>query len=235
MTESPSANGALTHPGPGLPRELPWHGRLLAALIYALIRAVALTIRFRYVDRSGLIAVPDPPRVIFSTWHNRLALALIVYKFYVQKHGPGRRMATIVSASRDGALVTGVLRRFGVEPARGSTSRRGTQALRELTTWAERGYDLSITPDGPRGPRYHVQEGAIALARLTGLPIVFMTYHLDWKITLKSWDRFQVPIPFARCRVTLGAPLRVGRDAGEGEREELRARLEREMITATED
>ena len=67
-------------------------------------------------------------------------------------------------------------------PVRGSSSRRGPQALLELTSWAERGYDLAITPDGPRGPRYVVQEGAIGLAQVTGLPIIPASYHLRWKI-----------------------------------------------------
>jgi len=73
----------------------------------------------------------------------------------------------MVSASRDGGLLAAVLERFKVQPVRGSSSRRGRQALLELTTWAERRYDLAITPDGPRGPRYVVQDGIISLARLT--------------------------------------------------------------------
>ena len=78
----------------------------------------------------------------------------------------------MVSASRDGGILAGILEQFGVKPVRGSSSRRGPQALLEMTTWAERGYDLAITPDGPRGPRYKVQEGVISAAQLTGLPIV---------------------------------------------------------------
>ena len=68
-------------------------------------------------------------------------------------------MAALVSASKDGAFLTAILEQLKVQPVRGSSSRRGAQALLELTTWAERGYDLAITPDGPRGPRYVVQEG----------------------------------------------------------------------------
>ena len=81
-------------------------------------------------------------------------------------------MAAMVSASKDGGFLASILECFGVQPVRGSSSRRGPQALLELTGWAERGYDLAITPDGPRGPRYVVQEGIIALAQVTGLPIV---------------------------------------------------------------
>ena len=107
----------------------------------------------------------------------------------------------IVSASRDGAFLTGILEYFKVQPVRGSSSRRGPQALLELTTWAERGYDLAITPDGPRGPRYVVQDGVISLAQLTGLPIVPVSYYVNWKIRVKSWDRFQIPLPFSLCEM----------------------------------
>ena len=81
-------------------------------------------------------------------------------------------MAALVSASKDGGFLSGILELFGVQPVRGSSSRRGPQALLELTTWAERGHDLTITPDGPRGPCYQVQDGVMSLAQLTGLPIV---------------------------------------------------------------
>src|SRR4029434_7620044 len=123
-------------------------------------------------DPSGLLPAPQTAPVIFCIWDNRLALALIAYRKYAQRHQPPRKMAAIVSASKDGSIVARVLEHFGVQPVRGSSSRRGPQALLELTTWAERGYDLAITPDGPRGPRYVVQDGVMALAQLTGRPII---------------------------------------------------------------
>ena len=141
----------------------------------------------------------------------------------------------MVSASRDGGLLARVLEYFGVEPVRGSSSRRGPQALRELVSWSERGYDLAITPDGPRGPCYEVQEGVISAAQLTRLPIVPVSYQLNWKIRPKSWDRFQVPLPFARCRVRIGEVLRVPRDASEAGREILRRQLEQTLRGITHD
>ena len=144
-------------------------------------------------------------------------------------------MAAMVSASRDGGLLARILELFGVEPVRGSSSRRGPQALRELIAWGERGYDLAITPDGPRGPRYHVQEGVISTAQLTGLIIVPVAYHLNWKYRLKSWDGFQVPLPFACCDITVGRVMRVPREATSLERESLRQQLENELRSITRD
>ena len=144
-------------------------------------------------------------------------------------------MAAMVSASRDGGLLARILELFGVQPVRGSSSRRGPQALREMVSWCARGYDLAITPDGPRGPCYEVQEGVISAAQLTGLPIVPVSYHLNWKIRPNSWDRFQVPLPFACCRVRIGEILRVPRAASEASREMLRRQLEQILRGITHD
>lgn len=218
-----------------VPHKAKWHQRLAAALVYGLIRGVAATIRFELDDRADQFQAARTGKVIFATWHNRLALSLIIYRRYIVRVAPERRMAAMVSASRDGGLLARVLEHFGVEPVRGSSSRRGPQALREMISWAESGYDLAITPDGPRGPCYQVQDGVISTAQLTGLPIVPASYHLNWKFRPKSWDRFQVPMPFARCRIRVGEMMRVSREATEAERETLRQRLEESMKAITED
>ena len=144
-------------------------------------------------------------------------------------------MAALVSASKDGALLARILEWFRIQPVRGSSSRRGAQALRELTTWAERGHDLTITPDGPRGPCYQVQDGITSLAQLTGLPIVPVALNLNWKISIKSWDRFQIPLPFARCEVCVGRTFHVPADASDAAREKLRGQLEAELRAITRD
>ena len=130
-----------------------------------------------------------------------------------EKHNHTPGLAAMVSASKDGGFLAGILECFNVQPVRGSSSRRGPQALLELTTWAERGYDLAITPDGPRGPCYVVQEGVMSLAQVTGLPIVPVSYHVNWKIRVNSWDRFQIPLPFSRCEMIYAKPIFVPREA----------------------
>lgn len=180
---------------------------------------------------TGKLARP----VVFCMWHNRLALAMWLYRLRPRKNQPQRRLAALVSASKDGAFLAAVLEQYGVQPVRGSSSRRGSQALLELTSWAEQGYDIAITPDGPRGPRYVVQEGVIAMAHLTGLPIVPVNCWLKRKWTVKSWDAFQIPKPFAHCEVSFGEVLRVPREASDAERETLRAQLETRMRALTID
>ncbi len=218
-----------------IPQKATWRRQFVAVLIYLSLRLLGATIRFRLDDRPHFFNGEPPEKIIFALWHNRLALAPVLYRRFILKHAPKRRIAGMVSASRDGGLLAEILERFSIEPVRGSSSRRGPQALFEMTTRAERGYDLAITPDGPRGPRYEIQEGVIATAQLTGLPIVPMSYHLNWKIQLKSWDKFQAPLPFARCEITVGRIFRVPREATDDEREELRKQLEAELRAITRD
>jgi lysophospholipid acyltransferase (LPLAT)-like uncharacterized protein len=218
-----------------IPNSPRWYQRLAAFVIWFSISAVARTIRFRIHDPHGFLQRRDTGPMIFCFWHNRLALCVKLYfKFRLQQHAsPG--VAGLVSASKDGALLAAIFERFGVQPVRGSSSRRGAQALRELATWAGQGYDLAITPDGPRGPRYVLAEGATGLAQITGHPVLPVSYHLKWKISLNSWDAFQIPLPFSLCEVSLGKTFQVPQEMGDAEREELRKQLESELRAITRD
>ena len=216
-----------------VPHSIKWHQRLAAFLISIFGRAVTATLRCRWHDRSGLCDSPPFGPAIYCIWHNRLALSMKTWS-YVKPRSRSAGLAALVSASKDGGLLAGILECFGVQPVRGSTSRRGPQALLELTTWAERGYNLSITPDGPRGPCYVVQEGVMSLAQVTGLPIVPFSFRARWKIRLKSWDRFQIPLPFSHCDMILEKPIRVPREASDAEREALRQKLETVLKSISE-
>ena len=227
--QKPKSGGAV------VPHRAEWHQRLAAWLIFASIRCVAATIRFELKDDAGFFSDVPREKLIFAIWHNRLALALLLYRRYVWVRARERRMAAMVSASRDGGMLARILELFNVEPVRGSSSRRGPRALRELITWGEQGYDLAITPDGPRGPCYTVQEGVVSTAQFTGLVLVPVSYRLNWKFRLRSWDRFQVPLPFARCEVTVGRVLRVPREATDAERESFRQQLQAELRSITHD
>ncbi len=141
----------------------------------------------------------------------------------------------MVSASKDGGFLAGNSGTFQRAAGARFISRRGPQALLELTTWAERGYDLAITPDGPRGPCYVVQDGVMSLAQLTGLPIVPVSILRELENRLKSWDRFQIPLPFSLCEMNSAKPIFVPREATDAEREKLRKQLEAELRAITRD
>jgi lysophospholipid acyltransferase (LPLAT)-like uncharacterized protein len=177
---------------------------LLAWSIFQLIRVINLTLRWRLHDPHDVLGRTAGRPVIFCAWHNRLALALPAWRRYFLAQSPDRRIAAIASASRDGSLVAEILRLFGAQPVRGSSSRRGLHAMIELVEYAKNGFDLAITPDGPRGPLYSVQPGVVSLAQMTQMPIALLSYSLSRKISIKSWDRFQIPLPFTRCDLSLG-------------------------------
>lgn len=218
-----------------VPHVTRWHQHLAARIIYAFIRIISVTLRYKWTDRSGFFAGGPAGPAVYCVWHNRLSLCMAIYFGYIKKHNQTPGLAVMVSASRDGGFLAGILECFGVQPVRGSTSRRGHQALRELTTWAKRGYDLAITPDGPRGPRCIVQDGIIALAQVTELAIVPVSYILEWKIRLKSWDKFQIPLPFSRCEMIFEKPIRVPRHSSESDREKFRVQLEEALNSITKE
>jgi lysophospholipid acyltransferase (LPLAT)-like uncharacterized protein len=232
-TNLPSRNPRRS--GVVVPNKPTFGQRIAAILVWAITNSIAATVRFSVRDPHGVLQRKDFGPAIYCAWHNRLALSIKAYFRYSRPRFPAAGVAALVSASKDGALLSDIFRRFGVQPVRGSSSRRGAQALLELSTWAERGYDIAITPDGPRGPRYQVAGGAMALAHITGLPIVPSSYYLSWKIQVKSWDQFQIPLPFSRCEVTVGRVLYVPKDSTEAEREVLRQQLETELRSITHD
>jgi hypothetical protein len=220
--------------GPVIPSQPKWHGRLAAHAAFWIARILAGTLRWSWDDRAGVVAPTHNQPVIFATWHNRILLSPFIYR-HLTRGKANRRLATLISASRDGGLIACVMELFGLIPARGSSSRRGAAALLDLVRHTRSGCDIAITPDGPRGPRYQAQEGIIVLAQVTGLPIVPVAYRLSWKKVLRSWDGFQIPLPFSRCEVTFGAPLEVPRELTPDQVAALRAELESRLRSITQD
>jgi hypothetical protein len=150
----------------------------------------------------------------------------VLKKFFPQRPGAG-----LISASRDGDLIADVTRRFGFDVVRGSSSRMGAAALRELSEVLEAGRDILITPDGPRGPVYELGPGIIFLAQTTGAPVVpvNMEYSSCWRV--KSWDRFIIPKPFSKVRVIIGQPQQIRSTSTDQEFENERVRLENVMMS----
>ena len=212
-----------------------WYQRLGALLIYLAGRAYTMTLRIRWDEHSASSPQEINGPAIYSLWHNRLILCMEALHQQRRRRDLGKGFAALISASKDGAFLAAILERFGLQPVRGSSSRRGPQALLELTSWAECGFSLAITPDGPRGPRYIVQEGVMSLAQLTGLPIVPFSFYAHRKIKLNSWDGFQIPLPFSRCDLSLGKPIQVPRDATDAQREEMRKSLEEALKAISRD
>lgn len=199
---------------------------MISWIAYWLLLFLGRTQLWRVRDPNGVAAFPASRQFIFVFWHNRLALMPYFYSRRIR----GRKAAAMISASRDGEFATEILKRFGIVPVRGSSSKGGSAALRGLAEKVAEGCDAVITPDGPRGPRYVAQAGAVMLARLTGAPIVPVSYRLSWKIRVKSWDGFMIPLPLGRCELCVGEPIVVATDANEAALEAARREMERQLL-----
>ncbi|HWD19853.1 MAG TPA: lysophospholipid acyltransferase family protein [Verrucomicrobiae bacterium] len=215
------------------PTPLAWQKRAAAWLVIGLLRLTIGTWRRVWIDSAAYPETRGP--VIFCVWHNRLPLALGAYDHTVRARWPSAGIGAMISASRDGSFLSAVAESFGITPIRGSSSRRGPQALLEAKTLMEKNYSIVITPDGPRGPKYQIHDGIILLAQLTGRPIIPTSNYVSAKIQLRSWDRFQIPLPFARCELRYAAPLWIPRDLTDSQREELRLQLQNAMLQITRD
>ena len=198
--------------------------RLGAAAGAGLLRALFATLRIvlRYpANCAG--AAPRTP-VIFAFWHNRiLAITAAFLRFYPKKRGG---VLVLTSASKDGMWLGELASRLGMGSVRGSSSRRGATAMRELLEAVGRGHDIAITPDGPRGPRYELGPGMVYLAQRAEIPIipVHARFGAHWR--LRTWDGFCLPKPFSKLEVTVDAPEKIPADSGEDAFEVERRRIE---------
>lgn len=206
-------------------------GRSLVAIGFRLYQLLIKTLRFEVDDRGDFRNSPGDERCIACLWHNRLLLIpFVIWHFTPVRRGG----AALISASRDGALIAKVVERFTFRPVRGSSSRRGSGALRELADIIAAGRDPLITPDGPRGPAYEIGPGIIFLAQKTGAAVrpMNMEYSKCWR--LPSWDKFIVPRPFSKIRVIFGKPHQVALTTTEEEFERERQRLKDAMMALVE-
>jgi lysophospholipid acyltransferase (LPLAT)-like uncharacterized protein len=181
--------------------------RAIPALAYPLIAALGSTLRWRADGIEHLDAVAQSGRQpIMAFWHGRILPAAVYFR--------RRGIVVITSENFDGEWIAGIIERFGYGTARGSTSRGGRRALRQLTRDMAAGRPAAFTVDGPRGPARVAQAGAVWLAKATGNPVVPFHIETDRHWTLDSWDRTQIPKPFAASAIAIGAPLYVAADTG---------------------
>jgi lipid-A-disaccharide synthase len=197
----------------------------------ALVRLTGLTWRVNVVGAEHVEGCWREGRpVIYIVWHGRILLVPWLNQRLRRTRG-ARAPVVLASRSRDGELVARYVKHFGLSVVRGSSSRGGGTALRALVAAIRAGDDVAIVPDGPRGPRERLQPGVVALAALTGAPVVPLAVGARPARRLGSWDRFLVPLPFARCVLAFGAPVPVDRDA---DREHAAKALGRALADVTE-
>lgn len=168
----------------------------------------------------------DGKPFILAFWHGRLMMMPYCWR-------RTDLVKMLISSHRDGRLISSTVGHFGIESVVGSSSKGGAQAMRNLLRLLRDGGIVGITPDGPRGPRMRVGEGTIAIARLSGAPIVPATFAASRRRVLGSWDRFVLALPFTRGTFLWGEPIHVPRDADAAISERCRLALERAMNELT--
>lgn len=208
-----------------------WKKRLLDCKLFSwlgacLIRFLGLTIRKEWIGREKVHDLwSRGESVIYVFWHGRLLMMPLICQ--------GRKAGVMISQHGDGELITRIISYFGYYSVRGSSSRDGMAALRGLAREMKSGSDAGIAPDGPRGPRYQAQSGAILLARLTGCPLVPVTFGASRGKFLSTWDRFFIPYPCARGVFIFDDPIRVAGKEGRPALEETRQLLEERLNRIT--
>lgn len=207
--------------------------RISGYLAAVFMKLWSLTLRYEVNGKKGLSQPEigsDP--VIYALWHNRIFTMPPIWR---QTGGKGRKSVVLTSASKDGTTLATAMEAFGLGAIRGSSSRRAVSALIGMKKALRDGFDVCVTPDGPRGPRHTVQPGVIKIAQATDTRIIpiHIRYSSAWR--LKTWDRFVIPKPFGLVRVTFDEPHRIPKDLTKEEFENARAALERCLVSGSDD
>jgi lysophospholipid acyltransferase (LPLAT)-like uncharacterized protein len=197
---------------------------MLSSLAWVVVSLWSRSFKIRIMNRNLPNRLAAEKRnVIYAFWHSNLFLLPYVYR--------NSKIVIMVSESRDGEVVTGMLRHFGLEVVRGSSKRKGTRGLIGLVRSLQKGRSVAIAVDGPRGPRHEVKEGVIFLAGKSGVPIIPVATGARryWKLE-KTWDKFVVPAPFTEGVIQFGEPIIVNGTSAEeieSKRGELKSALQK--------
>jgi lysophospholipid acyltransferase (LPLAT)-like uncharacterized protein len=213
----------------GLHTELSWEWRAAVAFVAFLLRAHAWTLRYRIDDAAGFLGPNGDKAAVLLLWHNRIIAMPAVY----ERFGPKDRAAVVLtSAGPEGSLLAALVAKFGIGAVRGSAARRGSVAVREMAARINAGEHVMITPDGSRGPRYHLKPGALLVAQKTGCAIFPLHIEYSRYVRLRTWDGLAFPLPFTRIHVTSAGPIFVRADLNAEEFEAERRRVETLMTAA---
>ena len=185
-----------------------WKAWLIGWIGFFVIGIIGRTMRWQSVGDSYLDEIyKSGNRAIFTFWHGRIFPATYYWR--------NRGIVVMTSMNRDGESIAQCIQRFGYGAARGSSSRGGFKALAQMARDIRHGRDTAFTIDGPRGPRYIAKQGPVLLAMKTGAAIFCFHISMRHRIQLKSWDEFQIPLPFTEAIVLQAVPIWVPSDASQ--------------------
>ena len=175
--------------------------KIITSIVYLLLIFIGKTSSVKLLNYDIVLKFKKKKQpVIYSFWHNRLLYLAYLYR--------KKRVGVMVSLHRDGEYISEIMRKLKLVPIRGSTTRGGIKALIEIIKYTKNsGYDSAFTPDGPRGPKYEIQDGILLTAKKSKAPILPITWNAKYKIVLNTWDNFIIPLPFNKFIVLYGNPI----------------------------
>lgn len=188
-------------------------------LAYVMVALLGASLRYRVVGREQLERFHGREGFILNSWHGQQLMAFCFFRncgYYI-----------LSSLSRDGEISSSIMRKFGWKIVRGSSSAGAVRGLIGLLKVLRGGAGVALTPDGPRGPMYHIEPGGIYLSKKSGAPLIPVVFLFNRKwISTKSWDQFVIPKPFSRCVVYFGEPIFVEAELTEEQLEVEKQRLQ---------
>jgi lysophospholipid acyltransferase (LPLAT)-like uncharacterized protein len=192
--------------------------RLIITAGYWVIRLIGPTLRVCISYEEGAQETLEQRPLIASFWH-----ACLIPATYACRNLGVRVMS---SNSYDGEYMGRIIRKFGFVAVKGSSSRNAVRALLGLRRSLEEGWTVAFTLDGPRGPRYQVKPGPVALARSSGVPLTMFHMAVDRAWVLNTWDRLMIPKPFSRVLMRFGKLIPVPRSATDADLERYQLELQ---------
>lgn len=196
----------------------------------------------KFIQSLGIKILPPLINLIFKTLkiyvHNQSPLKKenFVLMFWHGKMltgwwlGKGKNFYGVVSQSKDGEILSRLLRKWGYKLIRGSSSRDSKEVMSQIIDALQKGFNLAITPDGPRGPSQKMKIGGLIAAVRSGRPVILCGIHYEEKFVFNSWDKFELPKPFSRVDVFLSEPKTFPIGLSNEEYEKIRIQLENELI-----
>lgn len=208
-------------------KKLPdWIFFIIVLLMKCMVRCLY---RVKIEDPNNYITTKE--NFVVVIWHNRLLFMPALFPPIARK-----RTKAVISASRDGQYIADIVHQFGLQTLRGSSSRKASRVQRNAVQAIKEGWHVCFTPDGPRGPRYHMHRGPIHLASLTNTRIIPFIVNATRYWQVRSWDGFQIPKPFSRLTLLIGAPIEIPGDlSSKEELETWRQLVEGKLMEITRD
>ncbi|MBZ0177681.1 MAG: lysophospholipid acyltransferase family protein [Melioribacteraceae bacterium] len=176
--------------------------------LVVLPKILSIYLKTLRIEKSELLKLKRNYEVeinpVFTFWHSKMFAG-----WYINR---SNKSAALVSKSKDGELLTRILKNWNYKITRGSSHKGGKEALGEMINLIEKGYSLCITPDGPTGPPQKMKAGCVIAAKKTSVPLVLIGIGYSQKIRLNSWDRMEIPLPFSKVVVLFDEPIYVNKD-----------------------